>query len=153
MACQGRGSSNRLLIGRPQYRAVCNWCNVVRHYSDVTMGTIASQITSLTIVYSTVYSGTHQRKHQSSASPVFVWGIHRSSMNSPHKGPVTRKMFLFDYVIINIYMKQKVDETKRRCPFTNSVFALHIWMLFHMRLVFDQGKLFQILLNSCRHTC
>ena len=33
------------------------------HYSDVTMGAIASQITGLTIVYSTVYSDAHQRKH------------------------------------------------------------------------------------------
>ena len=47
------------------------------HYRDVIMGTIASQITSLTIVYSTVYSGADQRKHQSSASLAFVWGIHR----------------------------------------------------------------------------
>ena len=47
------------------------------HYGDVIMGTIASRITSLTIVYSTVYSGADQRKHQSSASLAFVWGIHR----------------------------------------------------------------------------
>ena len=47
------------------------------HYNDVIMGTMASQITSLTIVYSTVYSGAHQRKHQSSASLAFVRGIHR----------------------------------------------------------------------------
>ena len=40
------------------------------------MGTIASQITSLTIVYSTVYSDADERKHQSSASLAFVWGIH-----------------------------------------------------------------------------
>ena len=32
------------------------------HYSDVIMGESASQITSLTIVYSTVYSGADQRK-------------------------------------------------------------------------------------------
>ena len=68
------------------------------HYNDAIMGAIASQITSLTIVYSTVYSGTHQRKHQSSASLAFVWGIHRGPVNSPHKGPVTRKMFRFDGV-------------------------------------------------------
>ena len=36
------------------------------------MGTIASQITSLTIVYSTVYSGADQRKHESSALLAFV---------------------------------------------------------------------------------
>ena len=70
------------------------------HYCDVIMNTIASQITSLTIVYLTVNSGTDQRKHQSSASLAFVRGIHRRPVNSPHKGPVTRKMFPFDDVIM-----------------------------------------------------
>ena len=70
------------------------------HYSDVIMGTIASQITSLTIVYSTVYSDADQRKHQSSTSLAFVWGIHWGAVNSPHKWPVTRKMFQFDEVIM-----------------------------------------------------
>ena len=70
------------------------------HYSDVIMATMASQITSLTIVYSTAYSGADQRKHQSSASLAFVRGIHRWLVNSPHKRPVTRKMFPFDAVIM-----------------------------------------------------
>ena len=70
------------------------------HYSDIIMGAIASQITSLTIVYSTFYSGADQRKHQSSASLAFVRGIHRWPVTSPHKGPVTRKMFSFDDVIM-----------------------------------------------------
>ena len=70
------------------------------HYSDIVMGAMASEITSLTIVYSTVYSGADQRKHQSSASLGFVRGIHRWPVNSPHKGPVTRKMFPFDDVIM-----------------------------------------------------
>ena len=65
------------------------------------MTPIASQITSLTVVYSTVYSDADQRKHQSSASLAFVWGIHRGPVNSPHKGPVTRKMFPFDDVIMH----------------------------------------------------
>ena len=71
------------------------------------MCAVASQITSLTIVYSTVCSGADQRKHQSSASLAFVWGIHRWPVNSPHKWPVTRTMFPFDYVIIlrEIYLK------------------------------------------------
>ena len=64
------------------------------------MGVIASLITSLTIVYSTVYSDADQRKHQSSASLAFVWGSHRGPVNSPHKWPVTRKMFPFDDVIM-----------------------------------------------------
>ena len=71
------------------------------HYGDVIMGAIASQITSLKIVYSTVYSDADQRKHQSSASLAFVWGIHRGPMDSPHKWPVTLKMFLFDDVIMS----------------------------------------------------
>ena len=45
---------------------------------------ISSQITSLPIVYSTVCSGTDQRKGQSSASLAFVRGIQRWLVNSPH---------------------------------------------------------------------
>ena len=59
-----------------------------RHYDDVIMSTMASQITSPTVVYSTLYSDADQRKHQGSASLAFVWGIHRGPVNSPHKGPV-----------------------------------------------------------------
>ena len=72
----------------------------VYHYGEVIMGMMASQITSLTIVYLTIYSGADQRKHQSSASLAFVRGIHRGPVNSPHKWPVTRKMFPFDDVIM-----------------------------------------------------
>ena len=50
--------------------------------------------------YLTVYTGADQRKHQSSASLAFVRGIHRWPVNSPHKGPVTRKTFPFDDVIM-----------------------------------------------------
>ena len=74
---------------------------LVPHYRDVIMNTMASQITNLEIVYSTVYSGAYQRKHQSSASLAFVRGIHRWPVNSSHKWPVTRKMFPFDDVIMN----------------------------------------------------
>ena len=66
------------------------------------MGPIASKITSLTIVFSTVYSDTDQRKHQCSASLAFVRGIHRGPVNSPHKWPVTRKMFPFYDVIMEM---------------------------------------------------
>ena len=64
-----------------------------RHYNDVIMGTIASQITSLTIVYSIVYSDADQTKHQSSASLAFVRGIHRGPVNSPHKCQLRGKCF------------------------------------------------------------
>ena len=66
------------------------------------MGMIASQITSLASVYLTFYSGADQRKHQSSASLAFVRGIHWWPLNSPHKWPVTQKMYPFDDVIILI---------------------------------------------------
>ena len=72
----------------------------VYHYNAVMMSAMASQITSVTIVYTTVFWGADQRKYQSSASLAFVWGIHRWPVNSPHKGPVTRKMFPFDDVIM-----------------------------------------------------
>ena len=82
---------------------------VLVHYDDVIMGTIASQITCISIVYSTVYSGVDQRKHQSFAS--------RGPVNSRHKWPVTRKMFPFDDVIMH-----SVRETTLRnmCKCINS---------------------------------
>ena len=64
------------------------------------MSAIGCQINSLTVVYSTVYSGADKKKHQSSASLAFVRGIHRWPGNSPHKWPVTRKIFPFDDVTI-----------------------------------------------------
>ena len=70
------------------------------HYNDVIMSPMASQITSLTIVYSTIYSGADQRKHQSSAPLSFVGGNSPMTGEFPHKGPVTRKMFPFDDVIM-----------------------------------------------------
>ena len=63
------------------------------HYYDVIMTTIASQITSLTVVYSTVYSDTDQRKYQSSASLAFVWGIHRDRWIPRTKGQLRGKCF------------------------------------------------------------
>ena len=56
------------------------------HYDDVIMTKMASQITSLTVVYSIVYSGVDQRKHQRSASLAFVRGIHRDRWIPRTKG-------------------------------------------------------------------
>ena len=64
------------------------------------MSMMASQITGLTIVYSSLYSGLYQRKHDSSASLAFVRGNHQWLVNSQYKGPVTSKMFPFDDVIM-----------------------------------------------------
>ena len=75
-------------------------CLISLSFADVIMGTVPSQITSLTIVYSTVYSDADQRKYRSSTSLAFVRGNHRRPVNSPHKWPVTREMFPFDDVIM-----------------------------------------------------
>ena len=105
------------------------------HNDDVRMGAIAYEITSLTIVYSSVYSGAYQSKHQSSASLAFVWRIHRGPVNSPHKWPVTRKMFPFDDVImcsfyaktfhythdISCWLFQKTQ--RRQTPYSSAVMS------------------------------
>ena len=92
----------------------CNFLSIrygilCKHHNNVIMGSIASPITSLTIVYSTVYSDADQRKHHSSASPAFVQGIHRGPVNSPHIWPVTQKTFPFDDVIMS-HMKYQLTE-------------------------------------------
>ena len=89
---------------------------------------MASQTTSLTIVYSTVYSGADQRKHQSSASLALVRGIHRWPVNSPHKWPVTRKMFPFDDVIM------------RQIPLEH----LSMWLIREPNVVECMGVIFKV---------
>ena len=92
------------------------------HYSDVRMGAIASQFTSLTIVFSTVYSDADHRKHQSPTSLAFERGTRRWPVNSPHKGPRTRKMFPFHDVIMIL------------CCLLNDFCELHLFTtlcLFH----------------------
>ena len=110
---------SRFLLGIPipgamdQLRASFS----LRYYCDVMMSTKASQITSLTIVYSTVYSGADERKHQSSASLAFVREIHRWPVNSPHKGPVTPKMFPFDDVIMKSHSYINLRRSSDRLRF------------------------------------
>ena len=87
--------------------------NSLGRRNDVIMGTMASQITSLTIVYSAVYSDANERKDQSSASLAFVKGIHRWPLNSSHKMPVTRKMVPFDDVIMFTLRPQSLIQHNR----------------------------------------
>ena len=85
------------------------------------MGAIASQITSLTIVYSTVYSDADQRKHQSSASLAFVWGTHRDRWFPRTKGQLRGKCFHL--------------MTSSCGPLTTSIHDLNQWPVHHDRNV------------------
>ena len=101
----------------PKYRMVATSVRTMRieswwsRYSDVTIGTMASQITNLVIVYSTIYSGGDKRKHKSFASLAFVMGIHGSPLNFPHKRPATGKMFPFDDVIMVLCIPRHTHNT------------------------------------------
>ena len=92
-------------------------------YTDVIMGEMASQITSLTTVYSTIYSDADQRKYQSSASLAFVRGIQRRPVNSPHKWPVTRKMFPFDDVSMVLAFTDSTTSAGKSLTTTFGIFT------------------------------
>ena len=83
-------SGHHRLLFKPSITHSWRW---LTHYIDVIMTTMASQITSLAVVYSTVYSDADQRKHQSSASLAFVWGIHRDRWIPRTKGQLRGKCF------------------------------------------------------------
>ena len=68
---------------------------------NIMTSAMASQITGISIVCSTVGSVADQRQRQSSASLAFVGEIHRWPVNSPHRRQVTRKMFPFVDVIMH----------------------------------------------------
>ena len=80
--------------------SITQYCTNFSYCSDVIMNTMASQITGVSIVCSIVCSDADQRKYQSSVPLDFVRGSHRWPMHSPNKGPVTRKIFPFDDVIM-----------------------------------------------------
>ena len=100
------------------------------------MGTMASKITSFMNVYSIVYSSANQTKQQSSASLAFVGGIHRFTVNSPKKEPVTRKISLFDDVIMrvvwdsNIRLLANSEYVLRRAPLNDNA-----------KLISENGKI------------
>ena len=104
--------------------------NATDHYSDVIIRSMASQITNLTIVYPTVYSGADQRKHKSSASLAFVRGIHQWPVNSPHKRPVTRKMFPFDDVIMQALQCQSSPDHRISNPVLSA--GKSVWRAWRM---------------------
>ena len=78
---------------------------------------------SASLLFATVSSGAHQRKYQSSASLASVRGIHRSPVDSSHKGPVTRKRFPFDDVFMkDIWRTKHINWTQRPHKFSTHVY-------------------------------
>ena len=107
---------------------------VAVQFNDVIMSTMASQITSLTmIVCSTVYSGVYKKTQQSFASLASVQGTHRRPVNSPQKGPVTRKMFpLDDVIMIQITISNLSGHHANQypaCSLWNYCSVLWLWAL------------------------
>ena len=97
------------------------------HYNDAIMSAMVSLIPSLTVVYSPFIQCVDQRIHQSSASLAFERGIHWWPVNSPHKGPVTRKMLPFDDVII--YIPHTVVLSFLQLPFVQATSILNTPLL------------------------
>ena len=101
----------------------------MQSFNFLIMSAMASQITSGSIVYSTVCSGADQGKHESSFSLAFVRGIPGWPVDSPHKGPVTRKMFPLDDVIMAMSWGGCYENAngKKMTTFTfQNVHVLHI---------------------------
>ena len=107
------------------------------HYSDVIISEITSQITGVSIVYSIICSEADRRKNQCSALMAFVREIHRSPVNSPHKGSVTRKMFPFDDVIMQLYKRHytmtasvsMMTNVQENCYLLSGFYLKHYWCL------------------------
>ena len=96
------------------------------HYDDVIMGAMASQITSLTIVYSTVYSGAHQSKHQSSANALEL----RLSCTNPSKWiiPQMSVFIVFTKVTQQRLLINKTLRFIHAVRYTWFIFSQHIKM-------------------------
>ena len=104
-----------------------------KQYDDVIMIAMGSQITSLTSIYSNVYSGTDESKHQSSASLAFVGGIRQWPANSPHKWPVTRKIFPFDDVMYFPLHAGDHEPAVRVCMECQQVHNYHSQSLMYLK--------------------
>ena len=107
-------------------RSINNLKPKLIHYIDVIMGAMAFHMTSLTIVYSTVYSCADHRAPKLRVSGLCV-DIHQWPMNSPHKWPVTRKIIPCDDVILLqcFFLNDKCAVTLLISMFGNHFSLLH----------------------------
>ena len=120
--------------------------NTAYHYIDVITTTIASQITSLTVVYSTVYSDADQSKHQSSASLALVWRIHRDRWIPRTKGQLRGN--------VSIWWRHHVTRgcmyirhTRDFLPWINIILGTEFLFSSHIVLLDQQIKIVNISLK------
>ena len=104
-----------------------------KHYDGATMSLMASQITSLTVVYSTVYSDADQRKHQSSASLAFVWGIHRDRWIPRTKGQLRGICFHLMTSSWTISIIKKIHQWQMVAQVSNSLVTCELILCLHFR--------------------
>ena len=110
-------------------------CHIfVIHYNDVIMTMMASQITSLTVVYSIVYSGRSKKTSKLCVTGLCA-GNSPGPVNSPHKGPVTRKMFPFDDVIMQCKCFRVRLHTPQ-CPLMHLLHALNTRAKIYLEQIF-----------------
>ena len=113
------------VCGHAMCAHMCVYKRANKQYNDVIMSALASKWPAPQLFTQSFIQGTDQRKHQSSASPAFVWGIHRWSVNSPHKRPVTRKMFPFADVIMKKGRREQANKHPMRSYISYS--SIHIF--------------------------
>ena len=125
------------------------------------MSAMASQITCVSSVCSTICSGADQRKHQSFASLVLVREIHPSPMHYPHKGPATKWFHCHIFFFVNpdhIWTNSPVAGDLRHYELESALNMavaqtwLVVWRQTFCNLYVDsrcQGRSRMILHNAC----
>ena len=115
-----------------------NWQCVAKyhkkHYIDVIMTTMASQITSLAVVYSSVYLDADQRKHQSSASLAFVWGIDRDRWIPHTKGQLRGKCF---HLMTSSWITTAIQEAITVLQFFGAIYIQCVFVMVKHLAVSD----------------
>ena len=123
--------------------------------SNVIISAMIYRITGFLIVYATVCSGADRTKHQSSSPLAFVQGIHRWPVISPHKGPVTRKMFLFDDIVMPFSTLESLTHwgrDKKTASISQMTFSHAFWTrMYEFRWRFQWSLFFSFELTIFQH--
>ena len=109
------------------------------------MAAMVSQITGISTIRSNISWGAHQIKHQSSVLLAFVREIYRWPVYFPLTGPVTRKIFPFDDVIMWDYefhttldMATSNPSDRKYVERTYPGYQINIWTI-HERYIIEHG--------------